>query len=597
MADVPLFCAARLQKVTRQRLDKFNNLRGQRVKPGEFWDVIVITAADDSQKEAYELQIAEKIQRKELPLGVKYHVFADPAGYKIGNGGSTMWSLHHLKEMYHDQLNEYKVLLIHAGGYSQRLPSASAMGKIFTALPLGNTVYQMLDLKLALYVDFPFRMKPGYLVTCADDIELYSISEGETLIFDRPGFTALAHPSSLLVGTTHGVFVFDDSQETGCKELEYRKARCFLHKPAIEKMYSSGAVCTKYSNASGLFQHLDFSGSEVSEFVYTDSTYYFDHGTATQLLVLFKEISPLDCEIDAYGDFLQALGPGATPDYFTNMKNVTKEAAKLVDVRKKLFVLLKGTPLTVILLNNSKFCHIGTTQEYLYHLTRDQKLRAELGFLSEAFSICAAPPPSSYAACVIHSLVAPSCRVAPGSVIEYSWCETGVAINENCIISGCWLTSGLQVPPNTFMHSLCVRINGDLQFVTVVFGSGDDLKRSVSSSLETENLQFFGTSLKRCAELWGISVSSLVFSGDQSDLSLWNLCIFPLCSDLISSATLSLQMLEPLSGKSSGHFVKGVQMVSMQEALSYKDITEMLKFRQHLYQEIDSTKQKKQLAL
>lgn len=54
------------------------------VQPGEFWDVVVLTAVDGSQREAYELQIGEKVDRKELPLGIHYKVFSDPPGTKIG---------------------------------------------------------------------------------------------------------------------------------------------------------------------------------------------------------------------------------------------------------------------------------------------------------------------------------------------------------------------------------------------------------------------------------------------------------------------------------------------------------------------------------
>lgn len=52
--------------------------------PGEFWDVVVVTAVDGNQREAYELQISEKNERKELPLGIHYKVFSDPPGSKIG---------------------------------------------------------------------------------------------------------------------------------------------------------------------------------------------------------------------------------------------------------------------------------------------------------------------------------------------------------------------------------------------------------------------------------------------------------------------------------------------------------------------------------
>lgn len=57
---------------------------GKEVQTNEFWDLVVITAVDEDQRSAYEIQITEKLERKELPLGISYHVFADPPGCKIG---------------------------------------------------------------------------------------------------------------------------------------------------------------------------------------------------------------------------------------------------------------------------------------------------------------------------------------------------------------------------------------------------------------------------------------------------------------------------------------------------------------------------------
>lgn len=80
------------------------------------------------------------------------------------------------------------VLLIHAGGYSKRLPHVSATGKIFTSLPIGIFLFsffflpllfslkekkkiviiapmlQMLELKLIMYIHFPQRMSPGVFI-------------------------------------------------------------------------------------------------------------------------------------------------------------------------------------------------------------------------------------------------------------------------------------------------------------------------------------------------------------------------------------------------------------------------------------------------
>ena len=72
-------------------------------------------------------------------------------------------------------------MLIHAGGYSQRLPNVSVIGKAFMALPCGkgesapkgllfdfqsdvaagDPMFQMLEALLMMYIDFPARMDSG----------------------------------------------------------------------------------------------------------------------------------------------------------------------------------------------------------------------------------------------------------------------------------------------------------------------------------------------------------------------------------------------------------------------------------------------------
>ncbi|KAI1889322.1 hypothetical protein AGOR_G00178040 [Albula goreensis] len=354
----------KLQKATKEKLRKFNNLRGKEVRTGEFWDLVVVTAADEDQKEAYELQISDKLRRKEVPLGVPYHVFSDPPGPKIGNGGSTLFSLKRLEDKYGQKLHGFRVILIHAGGYSQRLPNASALGKIFTALPLGDPVYQMLELKLAMYIDFPLHMKPGVLVTCADDIELYSIGDTEIIAFDRPGFTALAHPSPISVGTTHGVFVLEPKEESKADEMEYCHCHRFLHKPSINDI---------------------------------------------------------------------------------------------------------------------------------------------------------------------------------------------------------------------------VNVDGTTGFVTVVLGIEDNLKQSVTALSDLSKLQLFGTNLIECLIHWGLSDEMLKFSGDGSSLNLWNARIFPLCSDLRSSFTMSLEMMQSVHNVCNFRLPKNLRLLSLQEILQLKNLEEMLKFRNKLY--------------
>ncbi|XP_074953383.1 fucose-1-phosphate guanylyltransferase [Phalacrocorax aristotelis] len=589
--------SAARREATARRLARFAALRGRAARPGEFWDVVAVTAADAEQALAYRQQLAEKLSRKELPLGARYHVFVDPPGPKIGNGGSTLHVLRCLEDLYGDKWTSFIVLLIHSGGYSQRLPNASALGKIFTALPFGDPVHQMLELKLAMYIDFPSHMKPGILITCSDDIELYSTEVTETVTFDKPGFTALAHPSELTVGTTHGVFVLDASSFSGKGGLEYTSCHRFLHKPDIETMRQRGAVCVRgsYSQLSSYGDHRD--SEMVSECVYTDSIFYMDHSIAKKLLIFYKQMGTLCCEIDAYGDFLQALGPGATQDYTKNTSNVTKEESQLVEVRQKLCSLLKGTTLNVIVLNNSKFYHIGTTQEYLFHFTSDSKLKFELDLLSVAFSIISDKAETlDQSASIIQSILEPGCFIGPGSVIEYSRIGPEVSVGKNSIISGSYINSKVDIPSNCFLSSLSIKIHDQVKYVSMVFSVEDNLKKTVKLLSDICSLQFFGVSLLECLDLWGVKVSDQLFSSENTCWGLWTARIFPVCSTLSESVRMSLKMLNSVQHMSPFK-LNGFKLLSVEEMLTFKDVKDMLKFRKQIYDEIHLQRRKEKFDL
>lgn len=497
-----------------------------------------------------------------------------------------------LKSLMHDGTTYFNNILFNfIGGYSQRLPNASALGKIFTALPFGNPIYQMLELKLAMYIDFPSHMNPGILVTCADDIELYSIEDSECIRFDKPGFTALAHPSSLNVGTTHGVFVLEPFNYLEYKDLEYRCCHRFLHKPTIEKMHLFGAVCRPKN-----FSQEHFSGSKITslkfdpEYVYTDSLFYMDHKTAKKLLAFYENIGTLNCEIDAYGDFLQALGPGATVDYTRNTSNVTKEDSDLVNMRQRIFHLLKGAPLNVVVLNNSKFYHIGTTEEYLFHFTSESSLKLELGLESIAFSIFPAISKcSDNTSCIIQSILDSRCSVAPGSVVEYCRLGPDVSVEENCIISGCSVIATAVLPANSFVCSISLKMNGHLTYSTMVFGLQDNLKMFVQTLSDIKLLQFFGVCFMSCLDSWNLRITEELFSGNKKRLSLWSARIFPVCSSLSDSVSASLEMLHSVKNKST-FSLSNYKLVSIEEMLIYKDVEDMITYREEIHLEITSYK-------
>ena len=85
-----------------------------------------------------------------------------------------------------------------------------------------------------------------------------------------------------------------------------------LQKPSAKEMYEKGAVFSRKfaddGSSSTSLVCIDEAGDSTDHLVYTDSVFWFDTKTRDILLTLYEDLAPLDVEIDAYGDFLQAMG-------------------------------------------------------------------------------------------------------------------------------------------------------------------------------------------------------------------------------------------------------------------------------------------------
>jgi fucose-1-phosphate guanylyltransferase len=105
-------------------------------------------------------------------------VISDPPGVKIGSGGSTLHCLEYLVNSFgQHSLSEWKVLIIHAGGFSQRFPSQSVLGKVFLTLPCSKYPIQMLEALLMMYINIPGKMNYGVSCTTSELLSVYSIFE------------------------------------------------------------------------------------------------------------------------------------------------------------------------------------------------------------------------------------------------------------------------------------------------------------------------------------------------------------------------------------------------------------------------------------
>ncbi|XP_029644414.1 fucose-1-phosphate guanylyltransferase-like [Octopus sinensis] len=573
---------------------KYDKIRGQDKNSGytPFWDAVVITTADKDQKQGYQLQIEAKRKRNELPLNLEIHVITDPPGVKLGNGGATFTALSFLEEFYGDKFFSMKILLIHAGGLSKRLPSNSILGKIFSVLPCGIPCYQMLDIKLALYWPFVPKMNSGIFLTCADDIITYNMdNEGDWSLKDE-GFTALAHPSSIEVGTGHGVYIVKEKRSVN-ESVQLAECTTVLQKPSIETMRKLGAV-------------IDNENDTKNSTVYTDSAYFFTSSVSKMLLTYAKSHGPFNCEIDAYGDFLQALGTDPLSDYVNNLQNITTTSGDLLNTRKEVFKLLKGTPLNLIILNSSQFFHIGSMPEMLHNFCKSDNFKIGLGLSNDAFNVwldeqSKEPEPVTKRSCLkgknegclIHSLLPVGSCISSLAVLEFCNFDCLIHVSKNCLLSNCEFLgssseeSQITIPENTFMHTIPVTIKDNLKYVTIVFHIKDNLKKSVPLT-DFANIPFLGDTLGKAVDKLSIPKSQIVSDKNQPEVSLWNVNIFPLADTMSDSFQLALAMSMSFNDDGKALNLESYQLVSINSILKYKSIHEMLKYRQKLFDKINT---------
>src|SRR3954454_3839601 len=104
----------------------------------EPWDYLVLTAANQTQAKAYEAQIDFRRRLGQLAQVKHVLVVPDLDGKRIGSGGSTIECLRQILDRElpsfpggataQDVFSTLRILIVHAGGDSRRLPAYSPVG-------------------------------------------------------------------------------------------------------------------------------------------------------------------------------------------------------------------------------------------------------------------------------------------------------------------------------------------------------------------------------------------------------------------------------------------------------------------------------------
>jgi fucokinase len=148
----------------------------------ESWDYLIVTASNRPQALAYETQLKLREQLGLLAEVKRTMVVADPEGKRIGSGGSTIYSIlavlnRELSDLPAEQaadsktwlaaLRKLRILVIHAGGDSRRLPVYAPCGKVFIPVPGDSdraVTTTLFDRQLPIYLALPPNSRPGQVV-------------------------------------------------------------------------------------------------------------------------------------------------------------------------------------------------------------------------------------------------------------------------------------------------------------------------------------------------------------------------------------------------------------------------------------------------
>ena len=442
------------------------------------WDYVVLTASNESQARMYKEQIEYRLQADKLSSRTHYAVLPDPDGKRVGSGGATFNALKCIRELSNEPFKGKKILIIHSGGDSKRIPQYSACGKLFSPIPRQlpdgrrSTLFDEIIIGMT---GVPARMEDGMLVLSGDVLLLFNPLQ---IDFYSKGAAALSIKEDVHTGKNHGVYLCDNNGNVGK----------FLHKQSVEILFSLGAVDAR-ENVDIDTGAVIFSSNMIEDL-------YGLINTDEKFNLFVNE----NVRLSFYADFLYPLASESTLEQFYKETPEGDYSEGLKYCRRALWGVLHKYNMKLIRFSPASFIHFGTTYELLSLLTDEIETYRSLEWAGQ---INTNTKDKHFA--VSNSYISRYVSIGEGSYIEDSYIHDGAVIGKKCVISGVTLHN-ISVPDNTVLHGLLLR-NG--KFVIRMYGVSDNPKES----------ELFGRSIK---EVTGIGHTG----------PLWTASIYPVCDTI-----------------------------------------------------------------
>lgn len=517
------------------------------------WDVVVLTASNEDQASAYRKEIEYRLLNALLPAKTRYVVLSDPEGKRVGSGGATLNVLKYLEEKEGGrEAFGKKVLVIHSGGDSKRVPQYSVCGKLFSPVPRelpNGRASTLFDEFMIATAGIPARMQGGMLVMSGDVLLLFNVLQ---IDLQYQGAAAISIKEPVSTGKEHGVFLNDGQG----------MVKRFLHKQSEEQLRALGAV-----NEQGMVD-LD-TGAVMLD---TDL-----------LLALFSLIGDGDktdpekfdmfvndrARISFYGDFLYPLAKDATLEEYYLQAPEGSFCEELKTCRTKIWEVLHKFRMKVICLSPAEFIHFGTTRELLELVTESV---GDYKYLHWKKQVCTnRPDERRYAA--HNSLIAKGADIGEGCYLEDCDIGEGVSTGEGSILSGLCLKKG-QIPPGVVLHGLRLQ---DGRYTVRIYGVEDNPKGTLE-----ENAAYIYGRLGDMVSYYGIKPEQIW--GDQEHY-LWFAKLYPVCESMEEALRASLQLVKISENKEPSPAVGGwlsMERCSLYESFAKADVKAVLPWKTRL---------------
>lgn len=331
------------------------------------WDYLIVTASNYAQGAAYRAQLARRQHSPVLSQVREVMVLSDPDGRRVGSGGSTIYCLLTVVQnelarqkqgvtdmaQVREILRRLRILIVHAGGDSRRLPAYGPCGKIFIPLPGGEAAGEAITLFDRLVPAFlnlpPGRDGEGQVVIAAGDALI--LFDASNVSLALPGMTALTCPATPEHASKHGVF---------CPDAR-RDVRLYLQKPSPEQQKKFGAVSAQGQTLLDIGIMSFDSAMALAMF----QAFGIDVNPQGKLewAVPLKE-AVFKRGIDFYREICCALGTESTAVHHFQQAKAAGASWPEADLGK-VFTALAKIPFHLQTIPECRFLHFGTTKQLI----------------------------------------------------------------------------------------------------------------------------------------------------------------------------------------------------------------------------------------